>query len=63
MKEELRNTKMSKTDIGSSYLIRITQVRDKLVTIGEIVADPELVMIALNGFTKPWAPFVKGIVA
>jgi hypothetical protein len=27
------------------------------------VTDEELVRMTLNGFSKPWAPFIKGIVA
>ena len=63
LKEELKNTKMSKEDIVASYLTTITQVCDKLVAVGETMANPELERVALNRFTKPWAPFVKGIVA
>ena len=63
LKEELISTKMSKTDTIASYLTKITQVCDKWAIVGETVRDQELVRISLNGFTKPWAPFVKGIVA
>lgn len=51
---------MSRFDNVTSYLMRITQVRDQLAAIGEKVEDVELVSVALNGFPKPWEPFVKG---
>lgn len=54
---------MSKIDTVAFYLTRITQVRDELAAVGETVADSELVRTALNGFTKQWTSFVKGIVA
>ncbi len=54
---------MSKIDTLTSYPTRISQIRDELAVVGEKVSDLELVRIALNGFTKPWASFVKGIVA
>jgi hypothetical protein len=34
-----------------------------LQPIGEKVEDVELVNVALNGFTKSWEPFVKGVCA
>jgi hypothetical protein len=43
--------------------MRITQIRDQLVAIGEVVDDTELVNVALNGFPESWEPFVQGICA
>ena len=54
---------MSRSDNVTNYLMRITQICDQLATIGENVDDSELVNVALNGFTKPWKPFMKGIYA
>jgi hypothetical protein len=48
---------MSKSDTVASYLMRITQVRDQLVAIGEAVDETELVNVALNGFPMSWEPF------
>ena len=45
------------------YLIRLTKIRDELGAIGSKTVDGELVRIALNGFSKPWDTFVKGVVA
>ena len=47
----------------TSYLTRISRVRDELVAVGEVVYGFELVRTALNGVTKPWAVFVEAIVA
>jgi hypothetical protein len=44
------------------YLTRITQIRDELAAVGEKTEDPELVRIALDGFTKSWDVFVRGVV-
>ena len=51
------------SDTVVSYLMRIAQIRDQLVAIGEAIEDTELVNVALNGFPKPWEPFVQGICA
>jgi hypothetical protein len=63
LREKLRDTKMTRSDTVTSYLTKITQVRDQLAVVGEVVTDEELVRTTLNGFSKPWAPFIKGIVA
>ena len=46
-----------------AYLTHITDVRDELVAIGEIVTETELVRTTLHGFLKSWEVFVEGIVA
>jgi hypothetical protein len=63
LREKLKDTNMTKLDTMTSYLTNITQVHDQLETIGEVVSDEELVRMDLNGFSNPWAPFIKGIVA
>jgi hypothetical protein len=67
MKMVLRNKiiflHMSRSDNVTNYFMRITQVRDQLVAIGDKLDDVELVNVALNGFPKSWEPFVKGVYA
>lgn len=63
LRDKLRATMMSISDIMTTYLTEITQIHDELATVGEIVTDQELVSTSLNGFTKPWEVFVSGIVA
>jgi hypothetical protein len=63
LREKLRNTKMTKTDTVASYLTKLSQIRDELGVVGEKVEGAELVRTALNGFSKPWDSFVRGIVA
>jgi hypothetical protein len=41
--------------------MKVTQIRDQLATIGDKVANAELLNMALNGFPTSWEPFVKGI--
>jgi hypothetical protein len=62
-RNKLRSIQMSRSDNVTNYFMRITQTHDQLATIGEKVDDTELVNVALNGFIKPWEPFVKGICA
>jgi len=63
LKEKFRNTKMIRSDTVINYFTKITLVHNHLATVGEAVIDQEMVMTALNGFSKPWGPFIKGIIA
>jgi hypothetical protein len=54
---------MANGDILASYLMKFTQIRDELAVIGEVIDETKLVRIALNGFTKQWDVFVRGVVA
>ena len=48
---------------GQGRRTRLTQIRDDIGAIVSKIVDEELVQIALNGFSKPWDTFVKGVVA
>ena len=63
LREKLKSIKMVKGEVCMAYLTRISQVRDELAAVGEVVTGPELVHTALNGVTAPWAVFVQGLVA
>ena len=63
LREKLRNMKMIDADTVTTYLTKISQVRDELGAAGEKVEDEELVRYALNGFTAKWNTFVQGVVA
>jgi hypothetical protein len=61
--KQLCGTKMAKGEGVIPYLTRITQIRDELATVEEKTGYPELVHIALDGFSKSWDVFVRGVVA
>jgi hypothetical protein len=63
LRNKLRSIQMSRSNNVTSYFMRITQTCDQLAIIGEKVDETKLVKVALNGFTKTWEPFVKGIYA
>ena len=48
LREKLRNTKMTNADTVTTYLTKISQVRDELGAAGEKVEDEELIRYALN---------------
>jgi hypothetical protein len=63
LREKLRSTKMVKGVSMVTYLTNFTQIRDELAVVGEAVNKTELVRTTLNGFTKQWEVFVRGVVA
>ena len=63
LREKLKGIKMVKGEVVMSYLARISQVRDELAAVGEVVPNAELVQTALNGVSKPWVVFVEALVA
>jgi hypothetical protein len=51
LKDKLHDTKMGKGVSVYSYLTWVAQVKDELVSFGEVILDSDLVRIALKGFT------------
>ena len=62
LREMLKSIKMEKYENVTTYLTWITQARDGLATIGEVVDDSELVRTTLNGVKNPWVIFMEAIV-
>jgi hypothetical protein len=57
LKNELCGMKMNDEDNITSYFVRISQLRDQLQDIEEIISKKELVNIVLNGLPKTWDAF------
>jgi hypothetical protein len=43
--------------------MRVSQIRDQLAGIGDVISDKVLVTTTLNGFPTFWIPFVQGVCA
>ena len=61
LKNELRNMKMNDDDNITSYLVRISQLRDQLQSIEEIISEKELVNLVLNVLLKTWDAFAASM--
>jgi hypothetical protein len=61
LKNELRDTKMTKDDTVASYFVRISQLRDRLQAIEEVIPEKEIVNIAINGLSRSWDAFVASM--
>eukprot|EP00253_Pinus_taeda_P013052 PITA_13052 len=62
LKEKLKNIKMG-NDSAVGYLTKITNVRDELAAVGEVIPPSELVWIAVNGLPRLWVNFADGVCA
>ena len=48
---------MDKGEPIQSYFMRITQIKNDLLSIGVVIADRELTLIALGGLSRAWDVF------
>eukprot|EP00253_Pinus_taeda_P021603 PITA_21603 len=62
LKEKLKTIKIG-NDSGAGYLTKITNVRDELAAVGEVISPTELVQIAVNGLPRSWMNFADGVYA
>ena len=53
--------KINDDDSITSYFVRISQLRDQLKSIEEIISEKELVNIVLNGLPKTWDAFAASM--
>jgi hypothetical protein len=57
LENELCDMNMNDDENITSYFLRISQLRDQLQAIEEIISEKELVNIVLNGLPKTWDAF------
>ena len=53
LREKLRSTKMARGESVTSYLTRVSQVRDELAAVGEVVDSVEFIRVALMASRNP----------
>jgi hypothetical protein len=61
LRNKLISVQISRSDNVTNYLMRIIELCDKLVAIGEKKEDAELMNVALNVLPNSWEPFFKGV--
>jgi len=54
---------MAKGESVMAYFMRISNLRDQLSSIGKIVDENDLTMLALNGLPTSWESYIQGISA
>jgi len=53
--------KISKEEGIASYFVRVSQIRDQLQELGEIMFDKEMNTVVLNALPDEWGNFVSSI--
>jgi hypothetical protein len=61
LKSQLQSTKMTKSDTIAIFFMKISEIKEQLETIGEIMSDRELVLTTLKNLPKHWEPFLQSI--
>jgi hypothetical protein len=62
LRDKLHGARMVKGQSVATYLTQVTQVKDELAVVAEVIPESKLVRIALKGFTKEWELFIKCVV-
>jgi len=52
---------MSKNEDMSTYLTKISQLRDQLQGLGEVISDLEMTTCILNAFPLEWSSFTTSV--
>ena len=50
-----------KSNTMQSYFTRVAQIKDRLEAIGDMVEEAKVVMTTLNGLSRDWEAFIRGI--
>jgi hypothetical protein len=61
LKGQIQNIKMTKCDTIVIFFMKMSEIRDRLRAIGEIILDKEIFLTTLNNMPKHWEPFLQSI--
>ena len=61
LRTQLKNVKMDKSKNIQVYLTRVSQIKEQLHAIGDMVDEAEVVMTTLNGLPRSWKFFIQGV--
>ena len=63
LKRQLNHIQIKKGESMNSYFLRVASLRDELTSIGTIISDTELTLMAIDGLPDSWETFAQGISA
>ena len=61
LRNHLKSVKVHKSEIMQSYFTRVSQIKEQLEAIGDMIEKAEVVMTTLNGLPREWESFIQGI--
>ena len=59
LRNQLRCMKMTNSDLVATYFMKVSQLRDQLKAIRDLIEDEELVMVTLNELISSWESFIQ----
>ena len=63
LKRQLNHIQIKKGESTNSYFLRVASIRDELSSIGTIISDTKLTLMAIDGLPDLWETFAQGISA
>lgn len=61
LRTKLYKMKVSREEGVASYFMKVSQIRDQLQELGEIILDPKMTTLVLNALRDEWGNFVSSI--
>ena len=61
LRNQLKGVKIQKTETMQSYFTRVSQIKEQLEAINDMLEEVEFVMTTLNGIPRDWEYFIRGI--
>jgi len=61
LRQELYKMKLSREAGIAPYFMRISEIRDQLQELGEVMSDTEMTTVVLNALPKEWGNFTSGL--
>ena len=63
LRTQLKNAKMQKEEIVQDYFSRVSQFKEHLEAIRDMIDEDEIVMTSLNGLTRPLVASIQIVCA
>ena len=58
LRNQLKILKVQKLETMQSYFIRVSQIKEQLEAIGDMIEEEEVVISILNGLPREWESFI-----
>ena len=58
---QLKSVKVQFSKIMQSYFTRVSQIKEKMESISDMIEEAEVVMTTLNGISREWESFIQGM--
>ena len=61
LRNHLKSVKAQNSETMQSYFTRVSQIKEQLEAIGDMVEETKVLMTTLNGLPRDWESFIRGI--